>query len=127
MALDLQGGDKSGPPEIQPTKTMKTNSIATLIGASALALSFTSCESKQEEAREEIHEQRAESLEAGADQTRKAGEQAADAKENQADAMRKANDRAADATENSAEATRKAAENRADQLEEKADEERDKK
>ena len=106
---------------------MKTNSIATLIGASALALFFSSCESKQEEAREDRLEQKADALEAGADHTRKAGENAADMKENQADAIRKGNERAADATEDSADATRKAAEKRADDLEKRADEVRDQK
>lgn len=100
---------------------MKLKSIATLASISAAALVFTSCESKQEEAREERLEQKADNLEAGADQVRKSGEATADRKEDQADAIRNGNERAADATENSADATRKAAEGRADTLEDEAD------
>lgn len=110
-----------------PTTNMKTNSIVTLIGASTLAFLFTSCESKQEEAREEHLEQKADNIEAGADQLRKDGDKVADMKEKNADAIRKSSENAADATENSADTTRKAVEKRADQLEEKADAVRDQK
>jgi len=108
---------------------MKTNTIATLIGASALALLFTSCDSKQEEVREEKLEQKADNIDAAATQLRKDGEKVADMKEDSADAIRKrtGNEPAADATEDSADATRKAVEKRADQLEERADEVREKK
>ena len=100
---------------------MKTNSIVALIGTSAIALLFTSCDSKQEEAREERLEQKADNIESGADQLRKDGAKVADMKENNADAIRKSSENAADATENSADATREAVEKRADQIEEKAD------
>lgn len=106
---------------------MKSTTIATLVGASALVLLFTSCESKQEQAREEKLEQKADSIDAAATQLRKDGEKVADMKEENADAVRKGSERAADATESSADATRKAVEKRADQLEERADEVREKK
>ncbi len=105
--------------------TMKTKSIITLAAASAIALTFTSCKSKEEQVREERLEQKADNLEAGADQLRKDGEKVADMKENQADAIRKSSENAADATEQNADATRKAVEKRADQIEEKADEVRE--
>ena len=106
---------------------MKSTTIATLIGGTVLALLFTSCKSKQEEAREEKLEQKADHIDATADQLRKDGEKVADMKEANADAIRKGNEKAADATENSADATRKAVEKRADQLEENADAVREKK
>jgi gas vesicle protein len=100
---------------------MKTKSIATLIGAAGIAFAFTSCDSKQEQAREEQLEQKAENLEAGADQLRKDGEKVADAKEDNADAIRNGSEKAADATEENADATREAVEKRADQIEDEAD------
>ncbi|MES2438629.1 MAG: hypothetical protein V4584_06175 [Verrucomicrobiota bacterium] len=100
---------------------MKTKSIATLAAASAISLMFVSCKSKQEEVREERLEQKAENLEAGADQLRKDGEKVADMKEEHADAIRKGSENAADATENNADATRKAVEKRADEIEDEAD------
>lgn len=106
---------------------MKTTTIATLVGASALALLFTSCDSKQEEAREEKLEQKADNIDAAATQLRKDGEKVADMQEDSATAIRKGSEKAADSTEDSADATRKAVEKRADQLEERADEVREKK
>ena len=100
---------------------MKTKSIITLAATSAIALMFVSCKSKQEEAREERIEQKADNMEAGADQLRKDGEKVADMKEEHADAIRKSSEKAADATENDADATRKAVEKRADQIEDQAD------
>jgi gas vesicle protein len=100
---------------------MKTKSIVTLIGASAFALAFTSCDSKQEQAREEMLENKAENLEAGADQLRKDGEKVADMKEEHADAIRSGSEKAADATEENADATREAVEKRADEIEDEAD------
>ena len=81
---------------------MKTQSIVTLIGASALALCFTACESEQEEMREYALEQRADNLEETADVVRDRGEAGTDATED-------------------------AAERKADNLEEKADAVRDQK
>lgn len=104
----------------QPT-TMKTKSIVSLIGASSIALVFTACDSKEEQAREERLENKAENLEANADQLRKDGEKVADMKEEHADAIRKSSEKAADATENDADATRKAVEKRADEIEDEAD------
>jgi hypothetical protein len=112
---------------VTQSKTMKTTSIATLIGASAIAMLFTACESKQEEAREERLENKADNLEATADQVRKEGEKTADMKEDQADSIRKNNEGAADATENSADATRKTSEGQADALEKEADQVREQK
>jgi hypothetical protein len=88
---------------------MKTNSIAALVSASAIALFVSSCDSKQEQAREEQLENKAESIDATADQLRKDGERVADMKEESADA------------------TRDNVEKRADQLEEAADDVREKK
>lgn len=104
---------------------MKTNPIVTLLGASAVALMFTSCDSKQENAREEQLEQKAEGQEAGADQLRKDGEKVADAKEEHADAIRKNSEKNADAVEEDADATRKAVEKRADEIESDADKTRE--
>lgn len=106
---------------------MRIKPIATLFGASVFALLFSSCESKQEEAREQHLENKADSLEHAAKQVRKDGGTVADMKEDQADAIRHNNDRAADATENGADATRRNAEKQADSLENKADAVRDQK
>jgi len=76
---------------------MKTKSIIQLIGASAVALFCTACESKQEEAREQNLEQKADQLENAADATRKQGEKMADstekATEGKADAIEKEADK----------------------------------
>lgn len=88
---------------------MKTNSIAAIVSASAIALFVTSCDSKQEQVREEKLEDKAENIDATADQLRKDGERVADMKEANADAIRKN------------------VENRADQIEETADDVREKK
>jgi hypothetical protein len=106
---------------------MKTNSIAALVSASAIALFVTSCDSKQEQVREEQLEQKADAIETNADQLRKDGERVAEMKDADADAIRKNNENAADATESSADATRKNADQRADQLDEAADDVREKK
>jgi hypothetical protein len=106
---------------------MKTKSIAILSGASALALLFVSCDSKQEQAREQNLENKAETMDTGANQLRKDGEKVADMKEANADAIRKSSERAADATEDSADATRKAVEKRADDIEAAADKVREQK
>lgn len=109
------------------TKTMKTKTIAAILGASALSLASISCESKQEEAREDRLETKADAIEDKADQTRRQGEKSADATENSADAVRDGNgsERRADGLENEADATRRDAERRADGLEESADDVRD--
>ncbi len=100
---------------------MKTKSNFALVAISSFTLLFASCKSKQEQAREEYLERKAENLEAGAGQLRKDGEKVADMKEEQADAIRKSSEQAAKATENDADATRKGVEKRADQIEDQAD------
>jgi len=126
MALLLQ--EKLATPVHRETiNTMKTKTIVKLISASALALAFTSCDSKQEDAREERLEMKADNIEDTADNLRKDGEKAADMKEERADAIRQGNDTAADRVEDSADATRKAVEKRADQIENEADAVRDQK
>jgi gas vesicle protein len=104
---------------------MKTTSLIPLIGAGFVALAFTSCDSPEEQAREERLEQKADQLENTADNVRKQGERVADQKEDQADAIRKNSENTADAAEADAEAKRKAAEKAADELEDKADDVRD--
>lgn len=71
-----------------PIHTMKTKSIVTLMGASAFAFAFVSCDSKQENARKDALEQKADNMEENADQVRKNAEKKADMKEDQADAVR---------------------------------------
>ena len=100
---------------------MKTTSIIALAAVSSFTLLFASCKSKEEQAREEYLEQKADNLEAGAGQLRKDGEKVAEMKEAQADGIRKSSEQAADATEKNADATRKAVEKRADQIENQAD------
>lgn len=106
---------------------MKTKSIITLACASLLAIAFTSCDSKEEQARKDRLEMKADNIENTADQLRKDGEKVADMKEEHAAAIRKAGEKAADATEDAADATRDAVEKRADQLEGEADKVRDRK
>lgn len=106
---------------------MKTKSITTLLGVSIISLAAISCDSREEQAREEHLERKADAIEASADQLRKDGEKVADMKEEHADAIRKGSEAAADATENSADATRKAVEKRADELEDRADAVRERK
>ena len=122
LQLNLQPGSSG-----KPTETMKLNSIANLIGASAVALFFTACDSKQENLREDALEQKADGLEKKADMTRDNGEKSADAAEEVADKVRKTDEVAADQTEQSAEATRKATEARADALEKEAEKTREQK
>ena len=107
--------------QTQNHTNMKTNSILALLSVSAIALLFSSCKSKQEEVREDVIEQKADNLDASADQLRKNGEKVADMKEANADAVRKSSEKVGDAVENSADATRDAVEKRADQIEDKAD------
>ncbi|NQX02643.1 hypothetical protein HQ447_18445 [bacterium] len=106
---------------------MKTKTITILGSVSALALIFASCDSKQEQAREQNIEQKADTMDSGADQLRKDGEKVADMKDANADSIRKSSEKAADATENSADATRKAVEKRADDIEAAADKVREQK
>ena len=119
-------------PAGQPTKNMKTTSIAALLGASALAFAFSSCKSKEEKVQDDVIEQKADMKEDQADEVRAKAETKADMKENQADAIRHSSDsnaaeNAADAKENAADATREAAEKKADGMENQADGIRDQK
>ncbi len=91
---------------------MKTKSSLPSSEPPHFFLAFTSCESKQEQAREESLEQKAENLEAGANQLRKDGEKVSDMKEEHADAIRNGSEKAADATQEKADATRDAVEKR---------------
>jgi hypothetical protein len=100
---------------------MKINSIITLIAASTLSFAFTACDSKQENARENQLEKKADAMDNHADQVRKAAEAKANSKENTADAIKKDAKQAADATKNDADATRKAGEKKADAIENAAD------
>ena len=85
---------------------MKTKPIITLFAILGTA-TLVSCDSKQEEVREQSLENKADALEGSAEQVRKNAEAAADA------------------TENNAEAIREEAERKADALEDKADDNRD--
>ncbi|SEM76068.1 hypothetical protein SAMN05216404_10180 [Nitrosospira multiformis] len=81
----------------------------------ALALGLTACKSKEEAAREQTLEQKADTKEDKADVVRKEGEAAADRIERQDPGMdSRSTDRAADAA-------RESAETRADQMEDQAD------
>jgi hypothetical protein len=68
---------------------MKTKSIITLIGASAISLCFTACDSKEEKARKSALEQKADNLEDQADATRSQGKDAAKAVENEGKQVKK--------------------------------------
>lgn len=109
---------------LQKVNTMKTHkSIATLLSASAFTLMLTSCESPQEEAREDAVLDQADRMEEKADQVREDAERNADMKEESADQVRdiSGNEAQADAIENEADRIRENAEERADQLEDNAD------
>lgn len=106
---------------------MKTTTILQLIGASAIAFAFTSCDSKEENLREDALEQKADELESQADATRKEGERAADAAEDHADRIRSDNPAGAENAERAADATREQTEKAADALEEEADSTREQK
>lgn len=106
---------------------MKTHSITSLFCASALAFLFTSCDSPQENAREDMIEDTADNLEDKADLVREDGGKSADMTEEQADAVRdvSGSESRADSLETKADKIRDNSEMRADQLEENADEVRD--
>ena len=73
---------------------MKTKSIITLIGSSVLALCSVSCDSKQEDAREDALEQKADGLEKNADTVRKEGGKAVDQAEKDAEQTKDHTDKA---------------------------------
>jgi hypothetical protein len=107
--------------------TMKTTIISQILGASAAAFLFTSCDSKQENMREDALENKADALEDRADAVRDRTEKAADAAEDRADDMKKTSPAAADATEKAADAARTQGEKAADALEDQADKVREQK
>lgn len=86
---------------------MRTKPFITLF-AILVTAALCSCESKQEEVREDRLENKADSMEGTADQVRKNAEAAADATENNADAIREEAERKADALEDKADQTRDA-------------------
>ncbi len=113
----------------QPTDytTMKTTIITQILGATAAAFLFTSCDSKQENLREDALENKADALEKQADTVRKDAEKAADAAEDTADALKKTDPAAAENAEKAADATRDNAEKAADAIENEADKTREQK
>jgi len=119
---------QTGPPG-EPTDytTMKTTIITQILGATAAAFLFSSCDSKQENMREDALENKADSLENQADAVRQQGEKAADAAEDTADKLDKTNPTAADNAEKAADATRENAEKSADAIENEADKTREQK
>lgn len=114
------------------SEAMKTPILATLLTTAAFSLVLSSCDSRQENAREDALEQKADALEKKADNVRKEGEAAADATEDAADRLRdqakdaldttkETTEARADAAEDNADAIREAAEKKADALEDEAD------
>lgn len=85
---------------------MKMKSIVMLFGAALFGFGAVSCDSPQEEAREEALEDRADAKEEVADAVRESGERKADAQEEAADAVREDAERRADALEDAADRTR---------------------
>lgn len=69
---------------------MKTPLLTTVLAASLYGFLFTSCDSKQEDAREDTLENKADAAENKADAVRDAAERQADAIEDKADATRDA-------------------------------------
>jgi len=100
---------------------MKTTSLIPLTTAAVCAFAFAACDSRQENARENALERKADTLEDKAGVVRDKAEKTADAVE--------ANDPGLNrpSTERTAEAVRESGEQTADALEEKADREREKK
>ncbi len=104
-----------------PSSSFRQITLCSIAAASALALS--ACDSKQENAREDAAEQKADNMEKKADTVRDTGEKKADAMESQ---KSMANDHSTNASmENKADATRDAADQKADALENSADAVRD--
>jgi hypothetical protein len=97
--------------------------ITLCLVTAAFALAFSACDSKQENAREDAVEQKADSMENKADAVRDGAEMKADAIEEQKSTS---HDHSTNATlENQGDATRGAAETSADTLENQADAVRD--
>jgi len=104
-----------------PSSSFRQITLCSIAAASALAL--TACDSKQENARENAVEQKADKMENKADAVRDNAEKKADAIESQ---KSMSNDHSTNAAlENKADATRAAAEKKADAMENKADAVRD--
>ena len=97
--------------------------ITLCLVTAAFALAFSACDSKQENAREDAVEQKADSMENKADAVRDGAEKKADAIEEQ---KTMSNDSSTNsALENKADATRDAAEKNADAIENQAEAVRD--
>lgn len=91
------------------------NYIKPVLTAATLALALTACDSKQEEHREKVLENKADMTEKKADMVRDAGEAKADRIESLDPGMNSS------ATEHAAEVARETSESHADRLEDKAD------
>lgn len=104
-----------------PLSSFQQITLCAMAGASALALS--ACDSKQENARQDAVEKKADKMEDKADTVRDSAEKKADAMESQ---KSMSNSSSTNATlENKADATRNAAEQKADAMEDQADAVRD--
>ena len=97
--------------------------ITLCLAAAASVLALSACDSKQENAREDAAEKKADQMEEKADAVRDAGEKKADAIESKKDMSN--TDTTNERLENSADATREAADQKADAIEENADAVRD--
>jgi hypothetical protein len=85
---------------------MKIKSIVMLFGCALFGFAVVSCDSRNENVREDMLEDRADSQENAAEAVRENAEKAADAKEDAADATREKGEQKADALENAADSTR---------------------
>ncbi|MEO6421225.1 MAG: hypothetical protein ABIR84_00680 [Candidatus Nitrotoga sp.] len=91
------------------------NHIKGVLTAATLVLALTACDSKQEDHREKVLENKADMIEKKADTVRDTGEVKADHIENRDPGLNSSG------TEHAAEVTRDTSEARADRLDEKAD------
>lgn len=113
------------PDWMQPANCWRMKPITLSLIAIAGALTLGACDSKEENARENTLERKADNLEDTADAVRKDAERKADALESQKNTANPSSTNSA--LENAADAKRNAAESTADSLEKKADAEREKK
>ena len=93
-------------PEIRSNPKMNMKTTPTLIAAIVLGLVLTACDSKQENAREEALESKADALEEMADKTREGAEAAAESTQTAADAIREIGEKRADQLEDTADKAR---------------------
>jgi hypothetical protein len=85
---------------------MKTSHIFSVLALFLSGMFLVSCDTKQEDVRDQAIENKADALEGEADLTRKQGEAAADSVEDRADAAREAADQEAKRLEDAADSTR---------------------